>query len=126
MDELFLLPPAPREMPRAYWLGFDDRVLNSQIILLQRSEFEFRRIVKHIETAASNDYDMEIVNTKYRDSALLLPHRSYNLLTGEFRNIEPSTHGKYLDNDEKQWDPQAAYKEAKFLHFSDSPYPKVK
>ncbi len=125
MDELFLLPPAPVAMPRAYWLGFDDRVLSSQIMLLQPSEFEFRRVVKHIETAASNDYDMEIVNTLYRDSALLLPHRPYNLLTGEFRNIEPNTHDKYLGNDEEQWDPQAAYEEAKFLHFSDWPYPKV-
>lgn len=68
---------------------------------------------------------MEIVNTLYRDSALLLPHRPYNLLTGEFRNIEPNTHDKYLGNKEEQWDPQAAYREAKFLHFSDWPYPKV-
>lgn len=125
MDELFLLPPAPMAMPRAYWLGFDDRVLSSQIMLLQPSEFEFRRVFKQIETAASTDYDMEIVNTLYRDSALLLPHRPYNLLTGEFRNIEPNTHDKYLGNDEERWDPQAAYREAKFLHFSDWPYPKV-
>lgn len=125
MDELFLLPPVPMAMPRAYWLGFDDRVLSSQIMLLQPSEFEYGRVIKHVETAAANDYDMEIVNTLYRDSALLLPHRPYNLLTGEFRNIEPNTHDKYLGNDEEQWDPNAAFREAKFLHFSDWPYPKV-
>lgn len=125
MDEMFLLPPAPMAMPRAYWLGFDARVLSSQIMHLQLSEFEFRRVVKHIETVASNDYDMEIVNALYRDSAILLPHRPYNLLTREFQNIEPNTHDKYLGNDEEQWDPKAVYDEAKFLHFSHWPYPKV-
>ncbi|MCJ1468494.1 N-acetylglucosaminyltransferase [Pseudocyphellaria aurata] len=124
MDELFLLPPAPMAMPRAYWLGFDKRVLSSQIMLLQPSEFEFKRVFQGIEKAKSDDYDMEIVNDLYQDSALILPHRPYDLLTGEFRNTESSTHVRYLGNEEEQWDPDAAFKEAKFLHFSDWPFPK--
>lgn len=125
MDELFLLPPAPMAMPRAYWLGFDKRVLSSQIMLLQPSEFEFKRAFQGIEKAKANDYDMEIVNDLYKDSALILPHRPYDLLTGEFRNTESNTHDRYLGNDKEQWDPSAAFKEAKFLHFSDWPFPKV-
>lgn len=122
MDELFLLPPVHVAMPRAYWLDFNDRILSSQVILLQPSEFEFDRIVKGIETAGSNDYDMEIVNTLYKDSALILPHRPYDLLTGEFRSKK---HDKYLGNKEEMWDPDTTLEEAKFLHFSDWPVPKV-
>lgn len=36
---------------------------------------------------ANND-DVEIVKTLYRDGTLLLPHRRYNLLIEDFRNIE--------------------------------------
>ncbi|MCJ1265656.1 N-acetylglucosaminyltransferase [Lobaria immixta] len=125
MDELFLLPPAPMAMPRAYWLGFDERVLSSQVMLLQPSEIEFKRVMRGMEKAESNDYDMEIVNDLYKDSALILPHRPYNLLTGEFRNTNLSTHGRYLGNEDEKWDPSAAFQEAKFLHFSDWPFPKA-
>lgn len=125
MDELFLLPPAPMAMPRAYWLGFDERVLSSQVMLLQPSEVEFKRVMRGMEKAESNDYDMEIVNDLYKDSALILPHRPYNLLTGEFRNTNLSTHGRYLGNEDEKWDPSAAFQEAKFLHFSDWPFPKA-
>lgn len=125
MDELFLLPPAPMAMPRAYWLGFDNRILSSQIMLLQPSEFEFNRVFRGIEKAKSNDYDMEIVNDLYKDSALILPHRPYDLLTGEFRNTDLDTHDRYLGNNEERWDPSTAFKEAKFLHFSDWPFPKA-
>ncbi len=122
MDELFLLPPAPMAMPRAYWLDFNDRVLSSQLMLLQPSEIEYNRVAKGIENAGSNDYDMEIVNNLYRDSCYILPHRPYDLLTGEFR---AKNHTDYLGNQEEAWDPDAVLKEAKFLHFSDWPVPKV-
>ena len=122
MDELFLLPPAPMGMPRAYWLPPDDRVLSSQLMLLQPSEFEYSRIANGIENAGLVEYDMEIVNNLYRDSAFILPHRPYDLLTGEFRG---KNHSAYLGNKEEQWDPDGVLKEAKFLHFSDWPVPKV-
>lgn len=122
MDELFLSPPAPVAMPRAYWLNFDDRIMSSQLVLIQPSEFEFNRISKSISAAASSDYDMEIVNNLYKDSAMILPHRPYNLLTGEFRS---KNHTDYIGNSEEEWNPEEIFREAKFLHFSDWPVPKV-
>ncbi|PYI05196.1 nucleotide-diphospho-sugar transferase [Aspergillus sclerotiicarbonarius CBS 121057] len=121
MDELFLLPPCAVALPRAYWLNFDDRVMSSQVMLVQPSAAEFRRIEQSIAAAGSNVYDMEIVNDLYRDSALILPHRPYDLLTGEFRS---KNHTAYLGNSLEPWDPVEILREAKFLHFSDWPVPK--
>lgn len=124
MDELFLLPPCPVAMPRAYWLLDDEppkKILSSQLILLQPSTAEFDRVHNRIHTAAENQYDMEIVNDLYLDSALVLPHRPYDMLTAEFRRRD---HAGYLGSDTEKWDPVAAYNEAKFVHFSDWPVPK--
>ena len=123
MDELFLIPSAPVAMPRAYWLNPDDRVLSSQLVLLEPSEFEFKRITDAMDHIGPKDFDMEIVNNLYRDSCWIIPHRKYDLLSGEFRN-EPDSHEKYLGSKEETWDAEAVIKEAKFLHFSDWPYPK--
>ncbi|KAI9371699.1 hypothetical protein BJX61DRAFT_543392 [Aspergillus egyptiacus] len=64
---------------------------------------------------------MEIVNDLYKDSALILPHRPYDLLTGDFRS---KSHSAYLGNDLEEWDPERILSEAKYLHFSDWPVPK--
>ena len=122
MDELFFIAPAWVAMPRAYWLGFEDRILSSQLLLLKPSKYEFERLMKAIETAGNNDYDMDILNNLYKDSGTILPHKPYDLLTGEFRGDE---HKKYLGDEQATWDPDAMYKDAKFLHFSDWPLPKV-
>ncbi|KPM35530.1 Glucose N-acetyltransferase 1 [Neonectria ditissima] len=121
MDELFLLLSVPVAMPRAYWLLPDKDILSSQVVLIEPSETEFARIMDKVDSASSNDYDMEIVNYLYRDSALVLPHRRYDILTGEFRG---DNHAKYLGSDDERWDPAAAYNEAKLVHFSDWPLPK--
>ncbi|KAI0380649.1 glycosyltransferase family 8 protein [Hypomontagnella monticulosa] len=121
MDELFLMPPCPVAMPRAYWLFPDNKILSSQLMLVQPSEVEFDRIMKKMESAGRNDYDMEIVNQLYIDTAMILPHRPYDLLTGEFRG---DNHQNYLGTDREEWDPVAIFNEAKFLHFSDWPVPK--
>ncbi|KAI1694279.1 glucose N-acetyltransferase 1 [Ditylenchus destructor] len=121
MDELFLAPSSPVAMPRAYWLGFDKRFLSAQIVLIEPSKTEFDRLMRAMRVAKADDYDMDIVNNLYKDSALILPHRPYNLLTGEFR---ATNHAGYLGNPEEKWDPDAVLKEAKFLHFSDWPVPK--
>ncbi|KAL4804759.1 glycosyltransferase family 8 protein [Aspergillus unguis] len=121
MDELFLLPSCPVALPRAYWLNPNDRTLGSQLMLIQPSNFEFSRIMGSISNAGISDYDMEIVNTLYKDSALILPHRPYTLLTGEFRS---KNHSSYLGNEVEEWDPAAVLQEAKYLHFSDWPVPK--
>ena len=123
MDDLFLSPPASVAMPHAYWLNFDDRVMSSQLVLIQLSEFEFNRISKAISEVISSDYDMEIVNHLYKDSAMILLYRSYNLPIGEFRSKK---HADYTGNSEEEWDPEAIFREAKFLHFSNWPVPKVR
>lgn len=96
--------------------------MSSQMILVQPSKFEFERVMNATDHAKSNDYDMEIVNYLYKDSALLIPHRPYAVLTGEWRTKE---HTEYLGNPVEPWDPDKVLKEAKYLHFSDWPIPKV-
>lgn len=123
MDELFLMTPAFVAMPRAYWLGFGDRVLSSQILLLEPSKEEFDRVMNVTQASGKNDYDMDILTTMYQDSALVLPHRPYNLLSGEFRGT--GDHQNYLGSSRQTWNPEAVFKEAKYLHFSDWPLPKV-
>ena len=115
-------------MPRAYWMEPNKFVmpptqkLCSSMILLTPSEATFQ-IIDWLSTHRGlNDYDMEIVNNLYQDSALILPHRRYDLLTGEFKSDK---HAAYLGSSEEVWDPDKALKEAKFLHFSDWPVPKV-
>ena len=123
MDELFLLAPAFVAMPRAYWLPFSDRILSSQLLLLEPSLAEFERVMNVTQASGKRDYDMDILTTMYQDSAMVLPHRPYNILTAEFRRKED--HQNYLGNPTETWDPDAALKEAKYLHFSDWPLPKV-
>jgi alpha-N-acetylglucosamine transferase len=123
MDELFLMPSAPVAMPRAYWLT-EESTLSSQIVLIQPTEQEFTRIKNAIDTAKGGEFDMEIVNQLYGKDCMILPHRRYDLLTGEFRKPEPKEHVPYIGNDYEMWDPEKMLKEAKFLHFSDWPVPK--
>jgi hypothetical protein len=121
MDELFFLPSVPVAMPRAYWLFPDNEILSSQVMLVEPSDVEFARVMDKMRSAYKDDYDMEIVNYLYRDSALVLPHRPYDMLSGEFRGTD---HYKYLGSDIEHWDPAAAYSEARLIHFSDWPLPK--
>lgn len=121
MDELFLMPPCPVAMPRAYWLFPNSKVLSSQLMLVQPNAADFKRITREINKADITDYDMEIINQLYIDRAMVLPHRPYDLLSGEFRSDD---HNNYLGSDEEEWDPVAIFNEAKFLHFSDWPVPK--
>ncbi|KAI8672061.1 hypothetical protein NCS56_00668400 [Fusarium sp. Ph1] len=121
MDELFLLPSVPIALPRAYWLFPDKEILSAHVMLIEPSKAEFDRVIAKINSASSEEYDMEIVNSLYRESALILPHRRYAMLTGEFRE---NNHAKYLGSDVEVWDPAVAYSEAKLIHFSDWPLPK--
>ncbi|GAB7341880.1 hypothetical protein MBLNU457_g0194t2 [Dothideomycetes sp. NU457] len=122
LDHLFLLPPAPVALPRAYWLP-DPATLSTQIMLVQPSTKEFARILSAMYTKRRDDYDMEIVNKLYANNSIILPHRDYDLLTGEFRNA-PNEHAQYLGSAEEEWDARKAIEEAKYVHFSDWPHPK--
>ncbi|KAF2217703.1 glycosyltransferase family 8 protein [Cercospora zeae-maydis SCOH1-5] len=145
MDELFLLLPTPLAAPRAYWLSQQrDPSLSSQLLLIQPSTLEFNRILSAFQTRRPSDYDMEIINHLYNSSALVLPHRPYNLLTGEFKPSEHNSaitsasasiaaestipsrldHTAYLGSSSEIWDPDLVINEAKYVHFSDWPVPK--
>jgi alpha-N-acetylglucosamine transferase len=124
MDDLFLLPPSRIAMPRAYWLvGNHQRQLSSQLMLIQPSATEFQRIMDRVDVSGPDTYDVDIIDSLYRDSAMVLPHRPYGMLTGEFRRRD-NDHSRYLGSDAEEWDPVAELQRAKYVHFSDWPVPK--
>jgi hypothetical protein len=118
MDELFLLPSAPVAMPRAYWM--DHFFLSSQLIVVEPSTVEWERMQEAIEHHDENDYDMDILNKLYGTSSIVIPHRKYDLLTGEIR---PKDHDAYLGS-KGMWRVKDILAEAKYVHFSDWPMPK--
>lgn len=122
LDELFFLPPASIALSRAYWL--DKPTLSSHIMLITPSTTSFALIQSAIANAKSSNsiYDMEIINALFGSSpdCLRLPHRVYALLTGEFRR-RTDEHELYFDDGKREWNPDAAIMEAKFVHFSDYP-----
>jgi hypothetical protein len=127
MDELFLLPPAPVAMPRAYWM--DKFFLSSQLIVIEPSEREWNRVEKAMNDHKEKDYDMDILNNLYGASSTVIPHRPYDLLTGEFAKTpsdsgDDAPHDKYLGSSDEKWQARDVMKEAKFIHFSDWPMPK--
>ncbi|KAJ4299891.1 U1 small nuclear ribonucleoprotein C [Kalmusia sp. IMI 367209] len=119
MDELFLLPSAPVAMPRAYWMS-DKFFLSSQLIVIEPSEAEWKRVEHAIDHHEGHDYDMDILNKLYGKSSTVIPHRKYDLLSGEFQN---SKHENYLGSPNQKWDSKEILEEAKFVHFSDWPMP---
>ncbi|KAK4949041.1 hypothetical protein LTR10_012414 [Elasticomyces elasticus] len=120
MDEIFLMPLAPVAMPRAYWLK-DKEQLSDQLALVQPSTKAFDAVLQRIAERQSSEYDMEIINALYGSSCAVLPHRPYNLLTGEFRSAD---HTGYLGSKSEIWDAESVMQEAKYVHFSDWPLPK--
>ncbi|KAI6784254.1 uncharacterized protein J7T54_004800 [Emericellopsis cladophorae] len=122
-DDLFFMPHGPLALPRAYWLLSADppeRTLASHVMLTEPSTYEFDRIHEQIHLAGEREYDMEIMNKLYENSAMVLPHRNYAMLTAEFRS---ENHQDYLGSDEA-CDPIAVLDAAKYIHFSDWPVPK--
>ncbi|KAJ5432067.1 hypothetical protein N7445_008565 [Penicillium cf. griseofulvum] len=101
MDELFLAPSSPVVMPLAYWKDQERGVFTSALILIQPSAAAFDRTMDAISSANSSTFDMEIMNSMYKETTLTIPHRPYILLTGEFRS---NTHEAYLGNSEETWD----------------------
>ncbi|KAI5294923.1 N-acetylglucosaminyltransferase [Ascosphaera acerosa] len=128
MDELLLLPNVPVAMPRAYWLDTSQRVLGSHVLLVEPSTIETQRVLTAMHEATEREYDMEVLNKLYRDTAMVLPHGQYGLLTGEFRSQDhsrflgaASQNGRSVD---LEFDPEAVINAAKYVHFSDWPVPK--
>ncbi|KAL4971846.1 nucleotide-diphospho-sugar transferase [Aspergillus desertorum] len=128
MDELFFLPHTPVAMPRAYWLLPEQKVLSSLLLVIEPSYRRYKALLDAalgIEGAEGenrrNKYDMELLNEFYGDSAMVLPHRQYGLISGEFRS---ENHTIFLGGDDEIWDPEKVLADAKFVHFSDWPLPK--
>ena len=127
LDELFALPPTPIAMPRAYWYESHPLPLTSLVMVIEPNVEEFERF-KSVVSGGNNlvpvnahKFDMELVNDRFGDSAMVLPHRQYALLTGEFRQ---HNHSAFFGNTFEAWDAEKVFKEAKLVHFSDWPLPK--
>lgn len=125
MDSLFLAPDSPVALPRAYWLternnGTVTQILGSHLMLIEPNTHLYEKIVN--EATQSGEFDMEVMNELFKDSAMILPHRRIALLTGEFRAKD---HRKYLAPDEEEeWNPVNELNMAFLVHFSDWPLPK--
>ncbi|KAI9738752.1 MAG: hypothetical protein M1834_008259 [Cirrosporium novae-zelandiae] len=125
MDHLFLSPKCQLAVPRAYWLNdphaaLGEQVLASHIMLLEPDDRIYERIEQ--EAKRTGDFDMEIVNHLFNNSAMILPHRRLALLTGEFRSTD---HQMYLEGEgANEWNAHAELSRAFFVHFSDWPLPK--
>lgn len=125
MDHYFLSPLAPIAVPRAYWLTKKDanvteQILGSHVMLLEPNESRYHKIVE--EAQRSGEFDMEVLNQMFHDSAMILPHRRLALLTGEFRKKD---HSNYLAPDEdEEWNAMAEASRSVLVHFSDWPLPK--
>lgn len=123
LDDLFLLPSTPVAMMRAYWSSTTIHSLTSLLILLEPSATETARLMAAADSPSrqTDHFDMEVLNALYGNSAMVLPHRRYGLLSGEFRSTD---HTAYLGNDYEKWDAKRALREASLVHFSDWPLPK--
>lgn len=136
LDHLFLLPPAPLAIPRAYWLEPDPLpektihkyMLSAQLLVVTPNPVVFDALLDAVRTKGKNDYDMEIINWVLGPVALVLPHRRYNLLSGEFRQEHKpgyTGYNRYLGITGETWNAKAVLNEAYYVHFSDWPRPKV-
>jgi len=123
LDELFMLPKTSVAMTRAYWSLPSRKALTSMIVMLKPSYKEFTRLTEAGQAARTQgrEFDMDILNNFYDDSATVLPHRKYGLISGEFRSDD---HRYFLGHPNEEWDPQKALEEASLVHFSDWPVPK--
>ncbi|KAF9873841.1 glucose n-acetyltransferase [Colletotrichum karsti] len=124
MDDYFLSPKAPIALPRAYWLNEKNmdkkQVLGSHVMLIEPNKARYHKIMD--EAAQSGEFDMEVVNHLFGDSAMILPHRGLALLTGEFR---ATNHSKYLaPNENEVWNATKEVSQSYLVHFSDWPLPK--
>lgn len=127
IDELFLLPKTPIAMPRAYLAYSKPWPLSSVLMVIKPDLKEFENFKRQLGGGGNtmlvqaHRYDMELVNERFEDSALVLPHRPYALVSSEFRRHD---HTAYLGSPNATWDAEEAFQNAKLVQFSDSPLPR--
>jgi hypothetical protein len=126
LDELFLLPQTPIAMPRAYWTDSKPWPLSTTLMVVKPSLDELEKFKTRMQGGGDSmlvemhRYDMELLNERFEESALVLPHRPYALRTAEFRR---HNHSEYLGSADETWDADKVYKEGKIIQFSDLPLP---
>lgn len=125
LDELFFLPSAPVAMPRAYWKLPDKNDMSTVFVLLEPSEDVYTGLMRaaYSSELIHKVFDEEILNEKFWDEALVLPHQRYALLTSEFRR-GPDDHRKYFGSYIQEWDPRKILEKVSLVKFEDLPLPK--
>lgn len=123
MDDLFLLPSATVAITRAYLRLPLVKALGSKLILLEPSAAETSRLMATAGSKLSGQEElaMDVLNLLHEDSAMILSHRQFGLVSEEFRL---SDHRRYFGNSYEKWNPERALREASLIHFSDWPVPK--
>ena len=123
LDELFLLPSTPVAMMREHWSLPGKKALTPRLILLEPSDQEFDRLSTSTrpDIRTDGDDDDDILNRFYGNTALVLPHQKYGLISSEFRADD---HKAYVGNTYDLWDPEHMLQQASLVHFIDEPFPK--
>ena len=123
MDGLFLAPKAPVGLVRAYWKLPKVKELASSFILLEPSDAEYQQLAvsARSESGSQDDAAVRVLNRFYVDSAMVLPHREFGLLSEEFRTED---HIAFQGNSLEAWNPERVTREASLIRFSDDPLPK--
>lgn len=121
-----LLLGATAALPRAYWVP-DQPVYSSHFMLLKPSpQLLEDEMLPLFHTNKKDIFDMDIVNTVLGPSCMVLPHRPWTLLSGEFFRTDEE-HRRYLGSPSSaklEWNAEKELAEAKTVHFSDWPVPK--
>lgn len=74
---------------------------------------------KEMENARIGYYDMEIMNSVFGRTCKVLEQREFGLLSGVFR--AEGGGGWVRGSRQEVWDPEVVRKQARVVHFSDSP-----
>ncbi|KAG8529929.1 uncharacterized protein KY384_005410 [Bacidia gigantensis] len=71
-DHLFSLPVVDLAAPRAYW-SEDPTELTSALMLIKPSDRSWRRVKQAMDEIKPGEFDMDIINTLFGRTALVLP-----------------------------------------------------
>jgi hypothetical protein len=86
----------------------DDFVLSLQVIVIEPSKESWHRVQDAMTHHGGHEYDMDILNKVFGKSTLVIPHRRYDLLTGEFQH-KSNKHEAYLGSPSEIWNAKKTY-----------------
>ncbi|KAM0521804.1 hypothetical protein ACHAPE_002365 [Trichoderma viride] len=92
-------------------------MLASHFFVIQPDKYEFSRIQKAIKLAADDEYNMELLNKLYHDTATVLPHWPYTMMSSE---LYETNHTLYLGSDAKEWTSMAVMSQVRMVRISSS------